>query len=188
MLGLFEAVAQFFLSTVGLEKTAIGEYMGDNAEFPLSVLSAFVSLQNLEGLNLVEAMRTFLSTFRLPGESQKIDRILERFAGKYFSDNPTVYATADCVYLLSFSLIMLNTDLHSNKVKNKMSVEDFVKNNRGINAEADVPKDILEALYITIKENPISLREDDDARLKLEASGVSAPRKKLELFIKTIQK
>ena len=185
--GSADAVAKFLLNTTGLQKTSIGEYLGEHSDFTMHVLSSFTQLQSFEGLNLVEAMRAFLATFRLPGEGQKIDRILERFAGKYFADNPTLYATADCVYLLSFSLIMLNTDLHSVKVKHKMSVEDFVKNNRGINAEGDVPKDVLEALYQTIKENPISLREDDDARIKLEASGARAPKKKLELFMRETQ-
>jgi len=92
-----EAVAHFLLTNSGLAKTAIGEFIGEHSELSLQVLSAFVSLQSLAGLNLVDAMRAFLSTFRLPGEGQKIDRILEKFASKYFEDNPNLFATADCV-------------------------------------------------------------------------------------------
>ena len=41
-------------------------------------------------------------------------------------------ATADVVYLLSFFIIMLNTDLHNPNIKaeNKMSLGDFVKQNK----------------------------------------------------------
>jgi Sec7-like guanine-nucleotide exchange factor len=37
------------------------------------------------------ALRYFLSKFRLPGEAQKIDRIMEVFAAKFCSDNPSVF-------------------------------------------------------------------------------------------------
>lgn len=35
-----------------------------------------------------EAIRLFLSKFRLPGEAQKIDRIMESFAKRYCYCNP----------------------------------------------------------------------------------------------------
>lgn len=37
-------------------------------------------------------IRYFLSKFRLPGEAQKIDRIMEAFASKYCKDNPSVFS------------------------------------------------------------------------------------------------
>jgi hypothetical protein len=55
--------------------------------------------------------------FRLPGESQKIDRLMEKFADRYCENNPDVFATADTAYTLAFSVIMLNTDLHSAQVR-----------------------------------------------------------------------
>merc|ERR1712151_678853 len=85
----------------------------------------------------------FLATFRLPGEAQQIDRILQAFAdscsqaceesanGKYqlFSDDPK--KASDGAYLLSFSIIMLNTDQHNDNIREdrKMSRKDFIKNN-----------------------------------------------------------
>lgn len=44
-----------------------------------------------------------------------------------------VFASADAPYVLAFSIIMLTTDLHSPQVKSKMTKEQFIKNNRGIN-------------------------------------------------------
>ena len=149
----------------GLSKTSVGEILGDPSNKEL--LCALVELFDFKGLNLVEAMRIFLSVFRLPGEGQKIDRIIERFAEKYFLDNPGVFVTADCAYLLSFSLIMLNTDLHSTKVKTKMTVEQFIKNNRGINGEGkDVDKEVLEYLYREIKNNEIILKDGNIDRIE----------------------
>lgn len=53
-----------------------------------------------------------LETFRLPGESQKIQRILEAFSERFFEQQTTgVFATKDAAFILCYSLIMLNTDL-----------------------------------------------------------------------------
>jgi Sec7-like guanine-nucleotide exchange factor len=38
--------------------------------------------------------RRYLFTFILPGEAQKIDRIMEAFAQRYYECNPHIYATA----------------------------------------------------------------------------------------------
>lgn len=48
-------------------------------------------------------------------------------------DSLRLFASADAPYVLAYSIIMLTTDLHSPQVKNKMTKEQFIKNNRGIN-------------------------------------------------------
>lgn len=48
--------------------------------------------------------RNFLSHFRIPGEAQKIDRIMERFAEKYFRDHPEGFADLGTFY--SFHLLI----------------------------------------------------------------------------------
>lgn len=67
--------------------------------------------------------RQFLSGFRLPGEAQKIDRLMEKFAERYVSCNPDAFKSADVAYVLAYSVIMLNTDAHNPQVKAKMSQE-----------------------------------------------------------------
>ncbi len=64
---------------------------------------------------------------RLPGEAQKIDRMMERFASHYCASNADVFTNPDSAYLLAFSLIMLNTDAHNPAIKNKMSKAQFIK-------------------------------------------------------------
>ena len=58
----------------------------------------------------------FLAAFRLPGESQKIARIVEHFAQHYFEQEAGPLANADTAYILSYAIIMLNTDLHNVQV------------------------------------------------------------------------
>lgn len=39
------------------------------------------------GWDFVSALRTFLEGFRLPGEAQKIDRLMEKFAARFLECN-----------------------------------------------------------------------------------------------------
>ena len=50
---------------------------------------------------------------------------------------------ADTAFVLAFSLIMLNTDLHNPNVKHRMTKAGFIKNNRGINNGNDLPEEFL---------------------------------------------
>ena len=63
----------------------------------------------------------FLNGFRLPGEAQKIDRLMEKFAERFVNCNPDAFKSADVAYVLAYSVIMLNTDAHNPQVKAKMS-------------------------------------------------------------------
>ena len=43
---------------------------------------------------LIGDSRRYLFTFILPGEAQKIDRIMEAFAQRYYECNPHIYNSA----------------------------------------------------------------------------------------------
>jgi brefeldin A-inhibited guanine nucleotide-exchange protein len=116
-----EDVASFLISTAGLNATMVGDYLGERDEFPLKVMHAYVDALNFDGMDFGEAIRFFLQGFRLPGEAQKIDRIMEKFAERYCKCNPNVFTSADTAYILAYSVILLNTDAHSVMVKDKVS-------------------------------------------------------------------
>ncbi|XP_066497991.1 cytohesin-4 isoform X2 [Hoplias malabaricus] len=156
-----EAVAEFLYKEEGLGKTAIGNFLGEREEFHLQILKAFVDLQEFHDLNLVQALRQFLWSFRLPGEAQKIDRMMEAFAQRYCTCNLGVFQSTDTCYILSFAIIMLNTSLHNPNVKDKPSLERFISMNRGINNGGDLPSDLLMKLYESIKNEPFKIPEDD---------------------------
>ncbi|KAG7280664.1 hypothetical protein CRUP_023283 [Coryphaenoides rupestris] len=136
-------IAQFLYKGEGLNKTAIGDYLGERDDFNIQVLHVFVQLHEFTDLNLVQALRQFLWSFRLPGEAQKIDRMMEAFAQRYCHCNPGVFQSTDTCYVLSFAVIMLNTSLHNPNVKDKPSVQRFTAMNRGINDGGDLPEDLL---------------------------------------------
>jgi len=88
-------VALFLKEATFLDKTMIGDYLGDKKDFNLQVLDCYVKMMNFVGMQFDVALRKFMGEgFRLPGEAQKIDRIMEKFAYHYWHSNTETFATA----------------------------------------------------------------------------------------------
>ena len=49
-------------------------------------------MHKFHSLDLVAALRAFLGSFQLPGEAQKIDRMMESFAQRYCDCNPGMFS------------------------------------------------------------------------------------------------
>jgi brefeldin A-inhibited guanine nucleotide-exchange protein len=49
---------------------------------------AYVDQMDFGNRYMVSALHYFLEGFRLPGEAQKIDRLMEKFASRYCECNP----------------------------------------------------------------------------------------------------
>ncbi|KAF8536221.1 hypothetical protein BDD12DRAFT_851957 [Trichophaea hybrida] len=161
-----EDIAEYLLKgPSALDKAMIGEYLGEAHTENVATMHAFVDLMDFAQMRFVDALRRFLQSFRLPGEAQKIDRFMLKFAERYISGNPNAFANADTAYVLAYSVIMLNTDQHSDKLKGKarMTKEDFIKNNRGINDDADLPGEYLGSIYDEIRGNEIVLEGEREA-------------------------
>lgn len=106
------------------------------------------------------AIRSFLESFRVPGESQIISRVLECFARHYCSQVKEPFANADAAEILSYSVVMLNVDQHNPEVKHRMTENDFVRNNRGINGGKDLPPEMLKEIYHSIRNYEIKIPEE----------------------------
>ncbi|VBB28683.1 unnamed protein product [Acanthocheilonema viteae] len=89
-----EDIAAFFHNEDRLDKTVVGDYLGDdtknyeNSSFNKRVMYAYVDQMDFSSRDFVTALRLFLDGFRLPGEAQKIDRLMEKFASRYCECNP----------------------------------------------------------------------------------------------------
>ncbi|XP_037271150.1 ADP ribosylation factor guanine nucleotide exchange factor Sec71 isoform X1 [Rhipicephalus microplus] len=153
-------IAEFFHSDERLDKKQIGDFLGENEKLNKEVMCAYVDQMDFAGKDFVSALRCFLEGFWLPGEAQKIDRLMEKFAARYCETNPNnrLFASADTAYVLAYSIIMLTTDLHSPQVKTKMTKEDYIKMNRGINDSKDIPEEELSAIYDEIAGNEIKVK------------------------------
>ena len=149
------SIANFLFNTPTLNKSHIGEMLGKPSNIP--ILQHFTTIFNFINMSIDNALRLFLTKFRLPGESQQIERILTHFSNIYFKHNPTWFNNADAVLILSFSIVMLNTDLHSPhiKIQNKMTLVQFISNLRNTNNGDNFDAGFLTNIYTNIKNDEI---------------------------------
>jgi len=121
----------------------------------------FIEQLDFVDLDFDIALRQLLYCFRIPGEAQKIDRILEKFANEYFKHNNNhVLANSDAAWALAFAVIMLNTDAHNAQVKKKMTKAQFIHNCRGINEGENLLEEYLTDIYDRIILDEIRMMED----------------------------
>uniref|UniRef100_A0A8C1W3Z8 ADP-ribosylation factor guanine nucleotide-exchange factor 1 (brefeldin A-inhibited) n=1 Tax=Cyprinus carpio TaxID=7962 RepID=A0A8C1W3Z8_CYPCA len=179
-----EDIAQFLHQEERLDSSQVGEFLGDNDRINKEVMYAYVDQMDFQGKDFVPALRMFLEGFRLPGEAQKIDRLMEKFAARYLECNQgqTLFASADTAYVLAYSIIMLTTDLHSPQVKNKMTKEQYIKMNRGINDSKDLPEEYLSAIYDEIAGKKISMKETKELTLKSNKQSVASEKQRRLLY------
>ncbi|EMP35746.1 Brefeldin A-inhibited guanine nucleotide-exchange protein 2 [Chelonia mydas] len=160
--------------------TQVGEFLGESSRFNKEVMYAYVDQLDFCGKDFVSALRIFLEGFRLPGEAQKIDRLMEKFAARYIECNQgqTLFASADTAYVLAYSIIMLTTDLHSPQVKNKMTKEQYIKMNRGINDSKDLPEEYLSTIYEEIEGKKIAMKETKEYAITTKSTKPSVANEK----------
>lgn len=167
-----------FENSNALNKKTIGEYVGTKEN--INILEHFISLFDFKGLRVDEAIRIMLTKFRLPGESQQIERVVESFSHKYVKDQEydlqeeinidscdieegdyaSIRPDSDSVLVLSYSIILLNTDLHNPQIKKHMTLEDYTLNLKGCNNEKDFPYWYLLEMYESIKNKEIVMPEE----------------------------
>ena len=104
-------------------------------------------------------MRKLFNELPLSGEAQAIDRVVQIFGEKFQRENPNDLKNPDHCYYLSFALLQLNTDLHRDEVKKKMTLEEFVsrlneQTGTGIGANP-IDEKYLEMLYNAVSKDPL---------------------------------
>jgi len=151
----------------GVSYAAMGEFFGQPTDDAGHAFAAFADTFDWGNVDMEEALRSFLQAFLLPKEAQQIDRVLKIFAHTYYKkhveqcrssgQSGTVYLRhPDAAYTLAFSVIMLNTDQHNPRLKRRMALEDFLRNNRGINEGEDVPRDVQTRIFESIRRDEIT--------------------------------
>uniref|UniRef100_A0AAQ4RZC7 ADP-ribosylation factor guanine nucleotide-exchange factor 2 (brefeldin A-inhibited) n=1 Tax=Gasterosteus aculeatus aculeatus TaxID=481459 RepID=A0AAQ4RZC7_GASAC len=184
-----EDIAQFLHQEERLDTTQVGEFLGENIKFNIESMYCYVDLLDFCGRDFVSALRAFLQGFRLPGEAQKIDRLMEKFAARYLECNQgqTLFASADTAYVLAYSIIMLTTDLHSPQVKNKMTKEQYIKMNRGINDSKDLPEEYLSSIYDEIAGKKIAMKESKEFSITPKSSKQSVASEKQRRLLYNVE-
>ncbi|KAJ1930262.1 hypothetical protein IWQ60_000443 [Tieghemiomyces parasiticus] len=131
-------------------KSELGTLLARKDGFHEALLQTYMSTLDFTGQPLDLALRKLLGELHLPKESQQIDRIIHGFAKRYHESNPELFDSADAVYSLAFSLMLLHTDAHNIHVKHKMTKEQYIKMTRGMDTDCRVPNEVLDILYDNI--------------------------------------
>ncbi|KAK9505516.1 hypothetical protein O3M35_009555 [Rhynocoris fuscipes] len=160
-------VVNFLRENPHLDKKMIGEYISNRAN--LSVLDAFVKSFDFTDMRIDEALRLYLETFRLPGESPLISLVMEHFAEHWHKCNGEPFADADAAFTLAYAVIMLNVDQHNHNAKkqnNPMSAEDFKRNLKSVNGGQDFDEEMLDDIYNSIKNDEIVMPAEQTGAVK----------------------
>ncbi|XP_056655082.1 IQ motif and SEC7 domain-containing protein 3 isoform X2 [Monodelphis domestica] len=159
-------VAHFLLQRKGLSRQMIGEFLGNSKkQFNRDVLDCVVDEMDFSNMELDEALRKFQAHIRVQGEAQKVERLIEAFSQRYCMCNPEVvqqFHNPDTIFILAFAIILLNTDMYSPNIKpdRKMMLEDFIRNLRGVDDGADIPRELVVGIYERIQQKELKSNED----------------------------
>ncbi|KAK9453145.1 hypothetical protein V1511DRAFT_513092 [Dipodascopsis uninucleata] len=163
-----KSIAEFLRKTSRVNKKSLGEYLAKPSN--KEILDYFIDSFNFKNKRIDVALRELLESFRLPGEAQQIERIMEKFSERYCEFEPKEVANKDAAFVLSYSIIILNTDLHSYQVRNRMTLDQYKNNLRNLNDKKDFDPEFLESIYDTIKNNEIIMPEEHDNQASFEST------------------
>ncbi|XP_006166418.2 PH and SEC7 domain-containing protein 1 isoform X2 [Tupaia chinensis] len=135
----------------GFRKADVARHLGKNNDFSKLVAGEYLKFFVFTGMTLDQALRVFLKELALMGETQERERVLAHFSQRYFQCNPEALSSEDGAHTLTCALMLLNTDLHGHNIGKRMTCGDFIGNLEGLNDGGDFPRELLKALYSSIK-------------------------------------
>ncbi|XP_048850777.1 PH and SEC7 domain-containing protein 2-like [Brienomyrus brachyistius] len=155
-----------FFRLEGIRRCDVAQHLSKNNKFNQMVAAEYLNFFNFTGLSLEQALRTFLKTIALTGETQERERILAHFSRRFFSCNPGSHMSEDGTHALTCALMLLNTDLHGHNIGRKMTCQQFIRNLDGLNGGGSFPKHLLKASYHSIRNEKLDWAPEEDGLQK----------------------
>lgn len=110
-------------------KLEAASWLGAKTTLSTKTLQAYMQLFDFTGMNILGALRTLCGKLLLKGETQQFDRIITALSARWCACNSHHgFKAQDVVHTISYSIILLNTDLHLADIGEKMSKNAYVKN------------------------------------------------------------
>ncbi|KAL1772808.1 PH and SEC7 domain-containing protein 3 isoform X1 [Sigmodon hispidus] len=157
------------------KRSDVAKHLGKNNEFSRLVAEEYLKFFDFTGMTLDQSLRYFFKAFSLVGETQERERVLIHFSNRYFYCNPDTITSQerrqDGVHCLTCAMMLLNTDLHGHNIGKKMTCQEFITNLQGVNEGVDFSKDLLKALYNSIKNEKLEWAVDDEEKKKSPSEG-----------------
>jgi hypothetical protein len=141
-----------------LDKVSLGEMLGREDALWRDVLREYLHRLSLSQRDLLYALRTVIAQFRLPGEGQVINRIMETFSQVYCSLNKGFFKDPDNVHTLAMLVLTLNTATHNPNEQRKISIENWIAYCEELSAaERRCTPAYLEAIWHSIQDQEIRM-------------------------------
>lgn len=156
-------LVHFLKDNIKVDKKVLGEFLSKEENKPLR--EAFIKSLNFTNLRIDEALRFMLEKFRLAGESQLIERILDSFSLHWFDQNKGILPNSDSALSLAYAIIMLNVDQHSKKVK-PMTCDEFDRNLLGPKSDRIYDRKLLDLIYTSIRDDEIVLPDEQTGAVR----------------------
>ncbi|XP_059747746.1 PH and SEC7 domain-containing protein 4 isoform X2 [Bos taurus] len=163
----------------GFRKSEVAAYLRKNNDFSRAVAEAYLSFFQFGGQSLDRALRGFLQALVLSGETQERERILYQFSKRFHHCNPGLFSSVDCVHTLTCAIMLLNTDLHGQNIGKSMSCQEFITNLNGLRDGGNFPKELLKALYWSIRSEKLEWAVDEEDTARPEKAQPSPPAGKM---------
>uniref|UniRef100_A0A663ENQ6 Pleckstrin and Sec7 domain containing 4 n=1 Tax=Aquila chrysaetos chrysaetos TaxID=223781 RepID=A0A663ENQ6_AQUCH len=153
------------------KKSQVAAFLRKNNDFSGMVAQEYLDFFQFGGQTLDQALRSFLQALVLTGETQERERILGHFSRRYHHCNPGAFPSPDAVHSLTCAIMLLNTDLHGQRLGRAMTSAEFVANLSGMMDGQDFPREQLKALYGSIRSEKLAWAEDEEEEEEEETAG-----------------
>ncbi len=157
---------EFLLVVSGFDKNVMGDFLSKN-HFPndkKEALNSFTSCIDVEypQKKILECTRFLFSKIDLPKDANLILEIINSFSLHYFNENKisknfvNLFKSSNSIYLLLSTVLAINTMFIRTDIRNLniITKEEFIKMN-------EVDGKVSEDIYLELKDNPISMIDDD---------------------------
>lgn len=159
-----KGLAQFLRKTPRLDKMVVGEFLCKRDDFNAALLREYIHTFDFAHQKFNVSIRQFMESYHIPGEAPVISRVLECYSNIYHevlvAQGDTSFANPDVVYVLCYSIILLNVDQHNTKVKQRMTLEEYANNVSKINDRRDLPREMISGIYHDIRNSAIKNPEE----------------------------
>ncbi|XP_062589708.1 PH and SEC7 domain-containing protein 1-like isoform X1 [Saccostrea cucullata] len=161
----------------GFKKSDVARHLSKKNDFSALVAEEYLKYFNFEKDTLDMALRKFLSHFSLIGETQERERVLDHFSRRYLECNPGEFNSVDACHTLTCAIMLLNTDLHGQGIKKRMTCHEFIENLSELNDGENFNKEVLKNIYHAIKTEQIewAIDEEDEDNISEVDDKLSAP-------------
>ncbi|XP_013002824.1 PH and SEC7 domain-containing protein 4 [Cavia porcellus] len=163
----------------GFQKSEVAAYLQKNNDFSRAVAEEYLSFFQFEGQSLDCALRGFLQSLVLSGETQERERILYQFSKRFHHCNPKAFPSVDSIHTLTCAIMLLNTDLHGQNIGKSMSCQEFITNLNGLQDGGNFPKELLKALYWSIRSEKLEWAVDKEEAARPEKARPPPPAGKM---------